>query len=77
MSIEDILFDEFPEETLGLISRSAAASYEYAMRISARFEMGEPAIMKHPRLACLYAIYRMHGRWVEAEPAIGVVLLEV
>lgn len=71
MSIEDILFDEFPEETLGLISKSAAASYEYAMRIAARFEMGEPAIMRHPKLACLYAINRIHGRWVEAEPAIA------
>ncbi len=69
--ILDCLFEDLPQETLELISKSGMASFAYAMRTAARFHLGEPAIMKDPKLACQYAIHVICGRWVEAESVIA------
>lgn len=58
-----------------IIASNAEASYYYAMHVfdGKRFEIGEPAIIKDPYSAMMYATDIIKGRWPEAEESIAKV----
>ena len=56
-----------------VISQEPKTSYEYAVILKNRFEMGEPAIAKDAGLSCRYAKEVIGGRFLLGEPIIASV----
>jgi hypothetical protein len=54
-----------------VISQESKTSYEYAIILRKRFEMGEPAIAKDAGLSCRYAKEIIGGRFLLGEPTIA------
>ena len=53
------------------VCKDAASSYEYALALQERFEPGEDAIAKNPKLSYEYALKVLKGKFEKGENAIA------